>query len=450
MADETYDLIVLGSGSGAKVANHAADAGMSVAVIEARDFGGTCALRGCNPKKVLTRSAELMRWVDAMDDRYLRKNDAELSWQLSRDYQQTYVEGVPDSSQSSLEDHGVTTITGRPRFTGPRTLEVDGRTLSADRVVIATGSQPTPVDFPGADLLTTSDEFLFLDQLPESIVFLGGGYISAEFASIANAYGREATIVERSDRILTEFDADLVEALSGELWDNGVRLCLGKDVARVEQDGGRFRTTLRDEETGEEQTLESDMVVHGLGRSANLSGLDLEAAGVEAGDKGVRVDDFAKTTADNVWAIGDCADTGKPMLTPVANDAARAVTDQILGRGEGRLDDGPIPYAAYTLPQIAAVGMTEDEARQKHGEDLTVRCEDMSDWTTYRKVGAKVARYKTLIAGGKVVGAHVLGPHAAETINTLAMVVRFGVTTEEVKRMLFAYPTLSSEIKAMV
>ena len=171
-----FDLIVLGSGSsGSTVAKKASEYGMSVAIVENREFGGTCALRGCNPKKVLTRSAEYMDLIRTMDGRLIRKGNAHLDWSTARQFQRTFVDPVPESEKASLEEAGVETFQGEPTFTGPRKLEVGGRPLTADRFVIATGSKPSPLDLPGFERLTTSDEFLFLDDLPKSIVFLGGG-----------------------------------------------------------------------------------------------------------------------------------------------------------------------------------------------------------------------------------------------------------------------------------
>ena len=452
MSDTHYDLIVLGSGSsGTGVAKKAAKHGLNVAVIENREVGGTCALRGCNPKKVLTRSAELMDFVDTMDGRYLHREGARLDWSVVRDYQQTYTRGVPKSETESMEDAGVTVIKADPKFVDGRTLTLDGRTVTTDRTVIATGSRPSDVSFPGADLLTTSDEFLFLDELPRSVVFLGGGYISAEFATIARAYGCDVTIVEQNPRILDGFDPDLVDGLTDHMRQGGCEILCGYDVERVERSGDMLAATVRSDETGESTQLKAAMVVHGLGRSASIETLDLAAAGVEYTDDGVTVDSRCRTTADNIWAIGDCAAGGRPMLTPVANDEMRAVANQIRGRENVERDDGPVPFSAYTIPQIARVGMLEEEAREKYGDDLTVRCESMDSWTTYRKVGATTAHYKTLITtDGTVVGAHLLAPHASETINQWAMIVRFKITRSQIKQMLFAYPTLSSEIKAMV
>lgn len=445
-----FDLIVLGSGSsGTTVAKKAARHGMTVACVENREVGGTCALRGCNPKKVLTRSAELMNFVSVMDGRYLRKNDAALDWSAVREYQRTYTRGVPKSETEGMEDAGVHVLKGDPQFTGPHDLTLEGRALTADKFVIATGSKPSDVPFEGSDLLTTSDEFLFLDELPRSIVFLGGGYISAEFATIAEEYGCEVTILERADRILEGFDPDLVDGLTDHMRSIGYRVLCDADVKKVERSGDGLTVTF--ERGGETDTATAAMVVHGLGRSPSIETLGLDAAGVKAGKKGIEVDDHCRTSASHVWAIGDCANGGRPMLTPVANDEARAVANQLRGKDNTAVDEGPVPFSAYTIPQIASVGLSEEAARETYRDGLTVKCESMDSWTTYRKVGAEAAHYKTLLApDGTLVGAHLMAPHASETINALAMLVRFKITRPQIKQMLFAYPTLSSEIKAMV
>ena len=262
------------------------------------------------------------------------------------------------------------------------------------------------------------------------------------------------TVVEREERILKEFDPDLVDSLTDHMRSHGISFQLGHDVSAIRSSDGsssKGELAVDIEKDGETRTIAADMVVHGLGRSANVDTLNLDAVGVRSGKNGIAIDDRCLTTADNIWAIGDCADSGRPMLTPVANDEARAVANQLRGRDNVRVDDGPVPFSAYTLPQIAAVGMSEEKAREEYGDGLTVRCEEMHEWTTYRKVGAEVARYKTLLApDGRLVGAHLLAPHASETINLLAMAVRFRLTRSDLKQMIFAYPTLSSEVRAMV
>ena len=463
-----FDLVVLGSGSaGSKVAKTAAKEGLSVLVIENRDFGGTCALRGCNPKKVLVRAAELVDLNAKMRGRYLPDDaTATLDWQATRAFQDTFTEPIPPSQRSGLIDAGCRVAVGDGRLTGPHslTLEANEHTgddrgpdeVRFDKLVIAVGGRPAPVPFEGGELALTSDDFLKLDRLPKRIVFLGGGYISSEFAHVCLVAGCETAIVERGRRILDIFDPDMTDRLEAHSRSRGMRIYTGSEVKCLSRDGDGFRVALQTEHFSGEtdsHTLDCDLVVHGLGRVPAIDSLDLEAAGIDREKTGVTVDEQLKSTSQpHVWALGDCAAHGKPMLTPTANETARCVAAQFRGQADARPDFGPIPFAAYTQPPLASVGMMESEARERYGDDLEVRHKDMHEWTTFRKLGTEVGAFKSLVqkSTDRIVGAHLIGPEAPELINFFAVAMKGNLTASDLKSVLFTYPTLAHEIRAMV
>ena len=450
----TVDLLVLGSGSaGAGIAKKAAKAGRSVVLVEPGQYGGTCALAGCNPKKVLVRAAELADLASRMRGQYLEKDaDTQLDWKAVQAFRRSFVEPIPASTLESLHEAGVHTQVGQPRLTGPHECEVAGSRIAFERLVIATGAKPLPPPFEGADLTIDSDQFLRLPSLPASILFLGGGYISAEFAHVCLIAGCETAIVERGPRLLEHFDRDLVLRLEAHSRERGMKIYADSDVqgVRRRQSGGYDVTVAT---ASGDRTLTADLVVQALGRVPNLDGLKLDAAGISSSEKGVSVDQQCRSTSQrHVWAVGDCADHGYPMLTPVANETSRCVSRQLDGESDAELDIEPLPTAAFTLPPIASVGLTEEEARERYGDDVRVRSEAMESWTTFRKVGAEVATYKTIQreSDRRLLGAHLLGPEAPELINLFALAMKLKATGRDLKSLLFAYPTLASEVRAMV
>ena len=450
---EKVDVLVLGSGSaGSKVATTCAEDGQTVAVIENRDFGGTCALRGCNPKKVLVRAAELVDYARTMRGKYLQEDDSvRLDWQAVQRYQDSFTEPIEPGKIESLRKAGVHIVRGQPHLENSHTAIVGDHQITFDRLVIATGGKPITPPFEGGELPLTSDDFLELESLPKSVIFLGGGYISSEFAHVAHIAGCEVTLIERGEHLLEGFDPDLVRMLEATSRSRGMTIYTLAEVESVAREGDSYRVTF-ETETGT-KTIAAEMVVQGLGRGPAIDTLNLEAAGVEREKTGVSVDEQCRSVSQShVWAIGDCAAHGHPMLTPTANETARCVARQLTGDADAQVDISPVPLAAFTIPPLGSVGMLEPEARETYGDDLTIKHESMAEWTTFRKVGAEAAAYKTLVqtSTGKIVGAHLLGPEAPELINLFAMAVKFGLTRHQMKSVLFTYPTLASEIRAMV
>jgi glutathione reductase (NADPH) len=446
-----YDLVVIGAGmAGVAAANKCAAQGWRVAIVDELPYGGTCALRGCDPKKILRRGAEIIDSVRLMRGKGIDAAGVSIHWGDLMRHKHGFTDPVPDNMVTSLRRNGVETLHGHATFTGERAVDVDGASYVAERFLIATGAKPRPLDFPGHEHLIDSTEFLNLDSLPARILFVGGGFISFEFAHIAARAGAAPVIVDRGPRPLRGFDPDLVELLVARGAQVGVQLRCSTRIASVEPNG-RGYTVVLDSDGGRE-AVEADLVVHGAGRGADLAGLGLDAAGVNWGERGVEVaTHFQSTTNPAVWAAGDSADTAGPPLTPVAVTEAKVAASNLL-RGTTTVPDYTgIPSAVFTVPELARVGMLEQQARDQ-GIDVDVRYSDTSGWFSNYRVGETTAAVKVLIdpSTDRVMGAHLLGPEYGELVNTFGLAMKLGLTTRQLKSATAAYPTVGSDLGSML
>jgi glutathione reductase (NADPH) len=438
-----YDVVVIGTGiAGGSVAAQCAASGLKVAVTDRVPYGGTCSQRGCDPKKVLLAASEAVGRVQALAGHGL-EGEPRIVWGDLVRRKREFVGGVPQRTEGRLRDAGATLLHGEATFVSEDTLAIDGRRLSADNIVIASGAIPRPLGIPGEELLVHADGFMDLDELPPRVVFVGGGYISFEFAGLARRAGAEVTIVHRSSRVLKGFDADLAALLVERYRSLGIKVLLDTPTLEVGREGEAFavRTPAG--------SLPADLVVHGAGRVPDLANLDLPVAGVHAGNHGVVVDAQLRSVSNpRVFAAGDAAGVGA-ALTPPASRQANVVVKTILGQA-AEYDPRATASVAFSDPPLAAVGITAEEAEAR--DDVEIVSNDMSGWFTARRLGlthaaAKVIREK---AGGKLLGAHVLGANAEEVINVFALAVRHGLTADEVAETVWAYPTASSDIGYML
>jgi glutathione reductase (NADPH) len=332
---------------------------------------------------------------------------------------------------------------------GPTTLAVGDERLTGRRVLIAAGAMPTPLTFPGSDRLTTSDQFLELERLPPRIVFVGGGYVSFEFAHIAARAGVRVTILHRGARPLEAFDPDLVAMLVKRTRDLGIRVELDTEVRGIEAAAAHL--VVRGARRGEEVGFETDMAVHSAGRVPELDDLHLETAGVKREKRGVVVNQFLQSVSNPaIYAGGDAAASGPPLTPKADHDAGVLTTNLLEGNRRTTSYDG-IASAVFSLPPLASAGLTEAAAR---GAGLTFRTswQDTSGWFNTRRVGETTSGSKVLIEQGtdRIVGAHLLGPHADEVINLFAMAIRLRIPAGELEQALYAYPTYGSDIRFMV
>jgi glutathione reductase (NADPH) len=411
-----FDLIVIGTGAaGASAAYKCRLAGWNVAIIDSRPFGGTCALRGCDPKKVLVGATEVIERTRQMAGKGVAGHDVKIDWPALMQFKRTFTQPVPADRERQFSQAGIAVFHGRARFTDDKNVNVGDDTLTGRFVLIAAGARPATLDIDGEGHLTTSEEFLELDVLPPRILFVGGGYISLEFAHLAGRSGAQVQILHRGERPLERFDPDMVDRLTHATQELGIALHLKTTVQRIEQGTGKFTVHACVGRT--RQTFEADLVVHGAGRVPDIDDLDLETAHVEREKRGVRVNEFLQSVSNpNVYAAGDAATKG-PSLTPVAAMEGEAVAANLLKRNHRAVDFAAVASIAYTLPPVASVGLLEAAAKEK-GLKFRVNHQDTSEWYSSRRLGAKYSAFKVLIEEGseRILGAHLIGPHAEEQI----------------------------------
>jgi glutathione reductase (NADPH) len=447
--DHRYDLVVVGTGVTSAVASRCREAGWTVAVVDSRPFGGTCALRGCVPKKTLVSAAEAVHATRDMADQGVPAGTLTIDWGPLMRFKRSLVDPTPERTEQTWAKMGVEQFHGRARFVGPSSLAVGDERLIGRRVLIAAGSMPAPLGFPGAERLTTSEEFLNLDRLPPRIVFVGGGYIAFEFAHLAARAGVHATILHRGPRPLEGFDPDLVDLLVTRTRDVGIRVELDTEVRGIEALGAGL--VVRGAQRGEDRRFEADMAVHSAGRVPELDDLDLPAAGVERETRGITVNEFLQSVSNPlVYAGGDAAASGPPLTPKADHDVAVLATNLLEGNRQTPNYDG-IASAVFSLPPLASAGLTEAAARAA-GRQFRTNWQDTSAWFNTRRVGETVSGYKVLIEEqtDRIIGAHLLGPHADETINVFAVAIRLGIPARDLKQTLFSYPTQSSDIRFML
>ncbi|MGH6795763.1 MAG: dihydrolipoyl dehydrogenase family protein [Methylocella sp.] len=446
---DSYDLIVIGAGTAADVtAASVRRAGRSVAVIDHRPFGGTCALRGCDPKKVLVGGAEAADWARRMHSRGV-VGEVRIDWRELIAFKRTFTDPVPEKREESFAKQGIDAFHGIAHFSGPDAVIVEGRALKGRNIVIAAGARPVPLGFPGAEHAITSEAFMELEDLPKRIVMVGGGYIAAEFSHIAARAGAKVTVLQRGARMLPKFDAELVEWLMEAFRDIGVDVRTGNAVTGIERAEEGF--CVRTHTPQGAAAFPADLVVHAAGRVPDIAELNLPAADVEVENGRPRLNEYLQSVSNAiVYACGDAAAEGPP-LTPVSSHDGKIVAANILEGNRHRPDYRGVPSVAFTLPPIAAVGLSEAAARNQ-ALKLRVNSAKATDWYTARRAGESVYGYKTLVEAesGRILGAHLVGPHADEVINLFGLAIRHNLTEDDLKTTIFAYPTAASDIGYML
>lgn len=445
-----YDLIAIGSGTCASVAaSQCRAAGWKVAVIDHLPFGGTCALRGCDPKKVLVGAAEAIDHSRRMRGKGIAGGEPFVAWNELIKFKRTFTAPVPPMKEKNFAKNGIDAYHGRAKFRGPRTVEVGGEVVEGRFILIAAGAVPMRLGIPGEEHLITSTEFLELDQLPKKIVLVGGGFIATEFSHIAARAGAQVAVLQRADRMLTAFDAELVGWLMEKFHEIGIDVRLKTRVSAIDNSDGGL--SVRASSNRKDELFKADLVVHAAGRVPDLEPLDLSAAGVESEKGRLRLNEFLQSVSNPaVYAAGDAALRGPP-LTPVASHDAKVVAANMLNGNRQKPNYLGVPSVAFTIPPIASVGLSEQRARED-GLKFRVQHQNASAWYTARRVAETIYGFKVLVEEGsdRILGAHLVGPHADEVINVFALAIRKGLTAEDLKTTIFAYPTGASDIGYMV
>lgn len=446
---DRFDLIVIGGGSGGLAhAQRAAQYGARAAVAEYGRLGGTCVNVGCVPKKVMWYAAhhahQLHHAPDYGFDVTVRHHD----WTGLKQRRDAYIKRLNGIYAKNLDKRAVTHIAGKASFVDAHTLEVDGKRYEADRIVIATGGRPMVPSIPGAEHGITSDGFFELENRPQRVLIAGSGYIAVELAGVFNALGSDTRIVVRKDAVLRSFDSMLSTELMAAMQKSGIVLDTGVVPASLEK-------------TADGLTLHAtdgrafgpvDCVVWAIGREPNTSGLNVGNAGVELDADGfIPTDKFQQTNVDNIFAIGDV--TGRDALTPVAIAAGRRLADRLYGGMTGRyLEYELIPTVIFSHPTIGTVGLTEDQARAKYGDD-GIRIYSSSFTGMYYALGTDKERsvMKLITAGPeeKIVGCHIIGEGADEMLQGFAVAIRMGATKADFDDTVAIHPTSAEELVTM-
>jgi glutathione reductase (NADPH) len=377
-------------------------------------------------------------------------HDARLDWPELMRFKRTFTDPIPKNREEAFAGAGIAAFHGRAHFTSRTTIEVDHELLETRYAVIATGAKPRKLNIPGEEYITTSDQFLDLNSLPRRIVFIGGGYISMEFAHVALRADRSATILHRGKRLLEGFDPDLVQQLFEKTQHLGATIHLEAEVKAIETSNTGL--TVHAQVAGAEKKFEADLVVHGAGRVPNVEDLNLTAAAVDTDRQGIKVNDYLQSLSNPaVFAAGDAASSGGPPLTPVAGYEGRVVASNLLEGNHVKARYVGVPTVAFTIPPLASVGLSEQSAREK-GLKIRTHREITSSWYSSRRVAEDCSGFKVLIedATDRILGAHLPGPHAEEIINLFAFAIATNASATDLRGVIFAYPTLASDVRYML
>ena len=441
MAAYDFDLFVIGGGSGGvRCARISAGHGARVGVAEERFWGGTCVNVGCVPKKIMVNAGEYGLWAEeAPAFGWTGMQAGTHDWSVLAAARDAEVERLSAIYNRLLGNAGVTSFDARATFIDPHTLDVGGKRVTAERIVIATGSHAVKPEIPGAELGMISDDLFTLKAMPKRVAVVGGGYIALEFASLLRALGAEVELVYRQPLPLRGFDQDIREAMRDAMDALGIRQYTGHEVARLEKvPAGIQLTTVLGE------TITADAVMFATGRQPNSAGLNLDAADILPGRLGaIPVDAHQTTRQPHIFAIGDVTD--QMNLTPVATAQGHALADTLFGNKPRTASLKNVPSAVFTIPPAATIGLTEDEAAALEPVDIYLTRFTPMRHTISKRVRKTVMKLIVSRATRKVLGAHMLGDDAAEMMQGIAVAIVAGATKEDFDATIGIHPTAAEE-----
>ncbi|MBR0765167.1 dihydrolipoyl dehydrogenase family protein [Bradyrhizobium japonicum] len=450
MTSEIFDVVILGGGNaGIGVTGPVRRAGRSVAMIEPRDLGGTCPNRGCTPKKILVAAGQALHDIERASAHHITVGSPRLDWAALIDREKAMIKNIPANLARAMARRDVEVIRGQGAFVAPNAIRVGDRVLEAKHIVIATGSKARPLPIPGAEHMITSDEMLSERELPASVIFIGGGVISLEFGHVYARAGASVTLLEALPQLLPAMDTDAVAQLQAESERIGIEVKTGVAVQGIERAGGRLRVIFS--HGGIEQALEADRVVNGAGRVANVDSLDLARGQVEHANGRIVIDQHLRSTSNpRVHVCGDAVPIS-PQLLPIATYEGDIVGRNIVDGPRHTPDYTSMATSVYTVPALAAVGLTEEAARRT-GSAVDVHVNDMRDWFSSRSYAETIAWSKVIVdrATDRILGAHFVGHAGQELINVFGLAIKFGITANQLRDNVYAYPTFSADIKHML
>ncbi|MBW4693995.1 MAG: glutathione-disulfide reductase [Lyngbya sp. HA4199-MV5] len=446
MTDD-YDLLIIGAGPGGlAAAKQAAQYGATVAIAEQAQAGGGCVNRGCIPKKLMVYAAAFARLDQDAIAYGWNACDRQFDWQRFVHARNQEIERLQQIQVQALQDAGIAFINQHASFVDDHTLEVGDRKITAKNILIAVGGQPIRPNIDGIEHALVSDDLFHLEALPKHIAILGGGYIGVEFASILRGFGCRVTLMNREACILSGFDDDLAATVRQGLIDRGIESLCSTTITAIAPTNGGFNLTL-DGDCPE--TLLVDTILCATGRAPRLDGLKLENAGVEADKTAIAVDDNSRTNQPHIFAVGDC--TNRLQLTPVARAEGKAVAKTIFGQTPQPLNYDLVPSAVCSYPEAASVGMSEATARKTHGDQVRLYRTEFQP-LFYSLTDRHQTNFMKLVVQGdtdRVLGVHMVGDHAGEIVQSLAIALRLGVTKEDLDRAIGIHPSSAEEITSL-
>jgi glutathione reductase (NADPH) len=442
-----YDLFVIGAGSGGvRAARLTALGGKRVGIAEEYRYGGTCVVRGCVPKKFMVYASEFSHTFETARGYGWTVDNPTFDWKTFLEAKDVEIGRLSGIYAANLGKAGVDTFHARAVLKDAHTIDMgDKGTVTAEKILIATGGRPwVPDSIPGIEHVITSEEAFHLPELPKRIMIAGGGYIAVEFAGIFAGLGVETTLVYRGPNILRGFDDDVRAHLAGEIEKRGIKVVLGCQHESIEKTDVGLVSHL-----GNGMTLETDQIMFATGRVPHVKGLGLEKAGVELTEHGaIKVDGHSKTTADNIWAIGDVTD--RMNLTPVAIREAVAFHETVFKDNPQAFDYEAVPTAVFSQPPVGTVGLTESEARKACGEvDVYLTRFRPMKTAFYGDDERTLMKLVVQASTGRVVGCHIVGPDAPEMIQLAGIAVKAGLTKAQWDATCAVHPSAAEELVTM-
>jgi glutathione reductase (NADPH) len=438
-----YDLFVIGGGSGGIAAGRrAAQYGAKVAVAEYDRLGGTCVNRGCIPKKLMVYASHFPDLFEDAQGFGWSAVQSTLDWQKMITAVNKELERLNGVYQNMLGNAKVELFRGYAKFLDPHTLEIEDRKVTADKILIAVGGYPVKPDIPGIEHAITSDDMFLLNEQPKSILIMGGGYIGVEFACIMNGLGSDVTQLIRRNLILQGFDDDIRSNIQEGMESHGIEILTSCEASSIEKTPEGLKVTLGSKH---QETIVVDVILAATGRKPKLKNLGLENADVEINNGAIAVDQYSQTSQENIFAVGDCTD--RMNLTPVAIGEGRAFADTQFGGHSRTMSYENIPTAIFSTPEAATVGLTEAQAREQYGDAVKVYRAKFKP--TYHSLSGRDERVmvKLVVAEDtdKVLGAHMVGEHAAEIIQGMAIALKMGATKKDFDATVGIHPSVAEE-----
>ena len=444
-----YDLIAIGGGSGGIAgANRAASYGAKCAVIEQARLGGTCVNVGCVPKKVMWFAAATADAIHAASHYGFDASLNGFNWAELKQKRDAYIKRLNGIYSNNLNNNGVDHIEGSASFIDPHTIQVGNQQITAERFLIATGGKPSIPNIPGADYGITSDGFFELNTQPKKVAVIGAGFIAVELAGVFQALGTQVSLVVRGEQALRQFDSMLGKELAKAMAHQGITLETNSSPISIEKNshGKLIIHTQHGILDGE-----FDEVLWAIGREANTDGLNLSSVQLETNSRGfIDTNEWQETTQKSIYAVGDV--TGRVALTPVAIAAARRLSDRLFNnQSDRKLDYNLIPSVIFSHPPIGTIGLTEQQAREQHGDDVTIYTSTFNPMTQALSTSKQPTTMKLITAGKdeKVVGCHLFGESSDEILQGFAVAIKMGATKEDFDDTVAIHPTNAEELVTM-